>query len=417
MSEHDQTRASFGRRLGEGLDASAEGRPGVETFTPALCRGEKEQWHATVLTLFPDMFPGALGLSLAGRALENGIWSLDVRDIRSAATDRHRTVDDTPFGGGAGMVMRPDVLDAAIGVPDGRPLIYLSPRGAPLTQFRARSLADGPGVTLICGRYEGIDQRILDQRNVEEISIGDYVLSGGELPALVLLDACIRLLPGVMGAAASWSTPISPARPSGRAGRSQKSFSAATTRRLPPGAGPRRKRSPAHAGPTCGAHAWTVRHPRRNSIKQRDTSMNIIQTLEAEQIAKLTAVRAVPEFRAGDTLKVMVRVVEGERTRIQAYEGVCIARSNKGISSNFTVRKISYGEGVERVFPLYAPTIAEIQVMRRGDVRRAKLYYLRGRSGKSARIAERARDMREVVAPVVATPAAAPTPEAPATAE
>ena len=203
MSEHDQTRASFGRRLGEGLDASAEGRPGVETFTPALCRGEKEQWHATVLTLFPDMFPGALGLSLAGRALENGIWSLDVRDIRSAATDRHRTVDDTPFGGGAGMVMRPDVLDAAIGVPDGRPLIYLSPRGAPLTQFRARSLADGPGVTLICGRYEGIDQRILDQRNVEEISIGDYVLSGGELPALVLLDACIRLLPGVRGAAAS----------------------------------------------------------------------------------------------------------------------------------------------------------------------------------------------------------------------
>ncbi len=133
--------------------------------------------------------------------------------------------------------------------------------------------------------------------------------------------------------------------------------------------------------------------------------MNIIQTLEAEQIAKLTAARAVPEFRAGDTLKVMVRVVEGERTRIQAYEGVCIARSNKGISSNFTVRKISYGEGVERVLPLYAPTIAEIVVMRRGDVRRAKLYYLRGRSGKSARIAERARDLREVAAPAVAVAA------------
>ncbi len=140
--------------------------------------------------------------------------------------------------------------------------------------------------------------------------------------------------------------------------------------------------------------------------------MNIIQTLEAEQIAKLTAVRAVPEFRAGDSLKVMVRVVEGERTRIQAYEGVCIARSNKGINSNFTVRKISYGEGVERVFPLYAPTIAEIVVVRRGDVRRAKLYYLRGRSGKSARIAERARD----VAPAAA-PAAATTPEPAASAE
>ena len=128
--------------------------------------------------------------------------------------------------------------------------------------------------------------------------------------------------------------------------------------------------------------------------------MNIIQQFEAEQIVKLTAARAVPEFQPGDTLKVSVKVIEGERTRVQAYEGVCIARSNKGLNSNFTVRKISYGEGVERVFPLYSPTIAEIAVVRRGDVRRAKLYYLRGRSGKSARIAERA---REVVVPVTGT--------------
>ena len=135
--------------------------------------------------------------------------------------------------------------------------------------------------------------------------------------------------------------------------------------------------------------------------------MNIIQQFEAEQIAKLTAVRAVPVFQPGDTLRVMVKVIEGERTRVQAYEGVCIARSNKGLSSNFTVRKISYGEGVERVFPLYAPTIAEIVVVRRGDVRRAKLYYLRGRSGKSARIAERA---REVVVPVTSSSAAAVVP-------
>ena len=148
------------------------------------------------------MFPGPLGLSLAGRALQGGIWSLGVRDIRAAAMDRHRTVDDTPFGGGAGMVMRPDVLDAAIGDLPG-PLIYLSPRGAPLRQERVRALATGPGVTLICGRYEGVDQRVLDARGVEEVSVGDYVLSGGELPALVLLDACIRLLPGVMGAAES----------------------------------------------------------------------------------------------------------------------------------------------------------------------------------------------------------------------
>ena len=132
--------------------------------------------------------------------------------------------------------------------------------------------------------------------------------------------------------------------------------------------------------------------------------MNIIQQFEAEQIAKLTAARPVPDFQPGDTLKVMVKVVEGERSRVQAYEGVCIARSNKGLNSNFTVRKISYGEGVERVFPLYAPTIAEIAVVRRGDVRRAKLYYLRGRSGKSARIAERA---REVVVPVTGTEAPA----------
>ncbi len=133
--------------------------------------------------------------------------------------------------------------------------------------------------------------------------------------------------------------------------------------------------------------------------------MNIIQKFEAEQIARLSEARAVPEFRPGDTLRVMVKVVEGERTRVQAYEGVCIARSNKGLGSNFTVRKISYGEGVERVFPLYAPTIAEIAVVRRGDVRRSKLYYLRGRSGKSARIAERARDVTEK-AP---TPPVAPT--------
>ena len=161
-----------------------------------------------ILTLFPAMFPGPLGQSLAGRALEHGRWSLDVQDIRAAATDRHRTVDDTPFGGGAGMVMRPDVLDAALdraslGQTDARPIIYLSPRGVPLRQDRVRQFAAGPGLVLVCARYEGVDQRILDARGIEEVSIGDYVLSGGELPAMVLLDACVRLLPGVMGAAES----------------------------------------------------------------------------------------------------------------------------------------------------------------------------------------------------------------------
>lgn len=162
-------------------------------------------WQAHVLTLFPAMFPGPLSEALAGKAMARGIWSLAAHDIRAHATDRHRSVDDTPFGGGPGMVMRADVVDAAIASVDAPhlPLVCLSARGARLTQARVRDLAAGPGVVLLCGRYEGIDQRVLDARGAEELSIGDYVLSGGELAAMVLLDACVRLLPGVMGAAES----------------------------------------------------------------------------------------------------------------------------------------------------------------------------------------------------------------------
>ncbi len=161
-------------------------------------------WRATVLTLFPGMFPGPLGASLAGRALEAGLWSLEARDIRDSATDRHRSVDDTPFGGGVGMVLRPDVVDAALApADDGRPMLCLTPRGTPLTQTIARRLAAAPGVVLLCGRYEGIDQRVIDARAMLEVSVGDVVLSGGELAAMVVLDAAIRLLPGVMGAAES----------------------------------------------------------------------------------------------------------------------------------------------------------------------------------------------------------------------
>ena len=159
---------------------------------------------ATVLTLYPDMFPGPLGASLAGRALDEGKWSIEARNIRDHAIDKHRTVDDTPAGGGAGMVLRADVLAAAIdAVADGRPILAMTPRGAPLTQRRVRELAAGEGAIILCGRFEGFDERIFDARPVEQLSIGDYVLSGGELGAMVLLDACIRLLPGVMGAASS----------------------------------------------------------------------------------------------------------------------------------------------------------------------------------------------------------------------
>jgi tRNA (guanine37-N1)-methyltransferase len=161
-------------------------------------------WRASVLTLFPAMFPGPLGESLAGRALETGIWSLDVRNIRDFAHDRHRTVDDTPFGGGAGMVLRPDIVDTAVAaVADERPVVCLTPRGRRFTQADAQRFADGPGLVMLCGRYEGIDQRVIESRGMLEFSIGDYVLSGGELAALVLLDSIVRLLPGVMGAADS----------------------------------------------------------------------------------------------------------------------------------------------------------------------------------------------------------------------
>jgi tRNA (guanine37-N1)-methyltransferase len=164
-------------------------------------------WRASILTLFPEMFPGPLGLSLAGKALREGRWSLDALDIRGFATDRHRTVDDTPFGGGAGMVMRPDVVDAAVGAAvalnPGAPILYLTPRGRLLDQALVRDLAAGPGVVVLCGRYEGVDQRAIEARGMIEVSAGDFVLSGGEPAALLLLDACVRLLPGVMGAAAS----------------------------------------------------------------------------------------------------------------------------------------------------------------------------------------------------------------------
>lgn len=163
-------------------------------------------WRATVLTLYPDMFPGPLGASLAGRALANGIWQLDARDIRASAIDRHRTVDDTPAGGGPGMVLRADVLAAAIDAADTdptRPRLVMSPRGRPLTQSRVIELANGPGPLIVCGRFEGIDQRVIDARQLEEVSIGDYILSGGEMAAMTLIDACVRLLPGVMGKLAS----------------------------------------------------------------------------------------------------------------------------------------------------------------------------------------------------------------------
>ena len=167
---------------------------------------EAKIWRATVLTLFPEMFPGPLGVSLAGKALAASLWALEARDIRDSATDRHRSVDDTPAGGGPGMVLRADVLAAAIDAADtapDRPRLLMSPRGRPLTQSRVAEIASGPGPLIVCGRFEGVDQRVIEGRRLEEVSIGDYVLSGGELPAMVLIEAVSRQVPGVVGRAES----------------------------------------------------------------------------------------------------------------------------------------------------------------------------------------------------------------------
>ena len=203
MSDATDTPKSHGR-----LSIRASLQPRDLMDEPRLVKGA---WTAKVITLFPDAFPGTLGLSLTGKALDFGLWQLQAIDLRDFGTGKHRNVDDTPAGGGAGMVLRADVVDAALchartGTPVDRarwPVIYLSPRGAPFTQATARRLAEAEGLTLLCGRFEGVDQRVLDHHQVEEISLGDFVLTGGEIAAQAVLDATVRLLPGVLGNAAS----------------------------------------------------------------------------------------------------------------------------------------------------------------------------------------------------------------------
>ncbi len=201
-------RAKLAEIGASGRDIKAyEAANGPQVLASLTRRGAAMTFRATVLTLYPEMFPGPLGVSLAGKALQAGAWSLEVRNIRDHGIGAHRAVDDTPAGGGAGMVLRADVLaaaiDAASGTDDSRPRLLMSPRGKPLTQARVRDLAAGPGALIVCGRFEGVDERAIEARRLEEVSIGDYVLSGGEIAAMALLDACVRLLPGVMGAAES----------------------------------------------------------------------------------------------------------------------------------------------------------------------------------------------------------------------
>ncbi len=272
----------------------------------------------------------------------------------------------------------------------GAPLIYFSPRGRRMDQALVSRDQDAGQATLICGRFEGVDERVLEARQVMEVSLGDFVLSGGEFAAYALLDAVVRLLPGVAGNAESLA---------------EESFADGLLE-YPQYTRPREwegKTPPETllSGDHARIRTWRKaeserltreRRPdlwRRYRRRRRKRAMNLIDQIDAEEMARVTEGKDIPGFQPGDTVRVNVRVKEGNRERVQAYEGVCIARRNRGLSSSFTVRKISYGEGVERVFPLYSPTIESIDVVRYGKVRRAKLYYLRGRRGKSARIAER----------------------------
>ena len=338
-------------------------------------------WQATVLTLFPEMFPGPLGISLLGKGLEKNLWSLEVCDIRDHGLGKHRTVDDTPAGGGFGMVMRADVAAAAIDAVDRRerPLIYLSPRGAPLTQSRVQELAAGPGAVLLCGRFRGsLDQRVIEARNLEEISLGDFVLAGGEVAAMALIEASVRLLPGVLGDLASTAEeklhlsglleyphytrpqlfedrPIPDVLTGGnhleiskfrQRPRRRKNYDETARRPRPLGYAHEKRKAPEMPLQEKTA-AKAIRA--RSIAFSRRSPMNLLQQLEAEQMAALRA-KKLPDFRPGDTLKVNVKVVDvtydekakqnKTRERIQAFEGVCIARQGAGLNEAFTVRKL-----------------------------------------------------------------------------
>ena len=348
---------------------------------------------AKIFTLYPEFFPGLLDIGMYRRAREKKIWSLDVVNIRDFAIDKHGSVDDKPFGGGSGMLMRPDVVNNCIEKnQNDNPIIYLSPKGDKLDTSLVKQFAQQAGINILCGHFEGVDQRVIEKNNIQEISIGDYVLSGGESAAIVVLDAILRTLPGVLGAEKSLD---------------EETFNN-NLLEYPQYTQPRN-----WEGITVpdvllsGNHAeikdWRLEQSRSITQRRRpdlwqkynkkiirmNLVMKNIDEINKEQIKKLRETKKLVDFNPGDTVKVNVRIVEGKKQRVQAYEGVCIAKKNRGINSSFTVRKISFGEGVERVFQLYSPNIDSIELMRSGKVRRAKLYYLRDRSGKSARINEK----------------------------
>ncbi len=397
-----------------------------------------------VLTLFPD-YLAPLGLSLVGKARAAGLLEVRTTDPRDFTADVHRTVDDSPYGGGPGMVMKPEpwgqALDSVLarGGPSPAPVLVVpTPAGRPFTQQLAAELAAEPWLAFACGRYEGIDSRVAvdaaRRMRVLEVSLGDYVLAGGEVAVLVVVEAVARLLPGVLGNRASheqdsfsdgllegpsytrppvWRDLEVPAvllsgdhAAIARWRREQALERTAALRpelleRVALSDADRRSAGAPVAG--CGRvegccdrpDAGCARSPAHlgaalaRALKDRPP-MHILDELDARQLRT-----DVPEFRPGDTLDVGVRVVEGNRSRVQRFQGVVIRRSGGGVRETFTVRKVSFGVGVERTFPVHTPVIEEIKVVTRGDVRRAKLYYLRELRGKKAKIKEK-RDASQV---------------------
>ena len=349
---------------------------------------------ATVFTLYPDLFPGPFSEGLYGKALEKKIWNLQKVNIRDYAEGKHKTVDDTPYGGGSGMLIKPDVIGNALdkNTKKGEKIIFLTPRGKVFNHECAKKFSQEKIINIICGHFEGIDQRVIDSRNIEEISIGDFILSGGETASYVFLDAILRLIPGVIGNENSVA---------------EESFENGLLE-YPQYTKPQiwEKKSVPNVL-LSGDHAkikdWRLlqseaitrdRRPDygKNIIKKinlTNLKMKTIEEINQANVKKIAAEKKLPNFSTGDIVKVGVRITEGKRDRIQYFEGVCIAKKNRDINSSFTGRKISFGEGVERTFALYSSIVDSIKVIRSGKVRKAKLYYLRDRTGKSARIAEK----------------------------
>ena len=332
-----------------------------------------------VLTLFPEMFE-PMKQSIIGKAIEKKLINLNVINIREFSKDKHKKVDDTPYGGGAGMIIRPDVVyDAYKSLEtNNAKVIYLSPKGQVLTQSKVEELSKLEHIVLLCGHYEGIDERVLEEIVDEEISIGDYVLTGGELPAMVLIDSVSRYVDGVLKQGST----------------AEESFSNGLLE-YPQYTRPEIFLDKKVPEVLISRSPWEyskmeTREEYRNNktkktriIKKGGKMMDIIKSIEHEQMKN-----KIPALKVGDTVKVHVRVKEGNRERIQVFEGIIIKIQGGGVNQTFTVRRISYGVGVEKTFLIHSPVVEKVEVVRVGKARRAKLFYLRDRVGKSAKTKE-----------------------------